>query len=302
MRHRVVSGAAGSQLSAQLFVLRTSDLSAEEIRYLAVAHTYTAGDREPWTSWIFPSLQYHYGPLFGNSGPLLSAVLALSAALLADQSPPELRQSHCIRSYEFMSCFHRRMQEDIQKAETGNINESHILAFSLVLVHCWYNLDRSSTWRKPFRGYLQGLVEIIEEVMRKNSAMDRLVPFLQTLIRYVLWLASYGQLTNFDGLTRNHEVTLARDSFRTFRTFRLFNDHLSDLLPQKAQRPALDLSQDLCSGTMACFQKYYINYWKMGQSGVAMHDELGIMLLDLQKLLDMLLQQVSVGDYFNLVI
>ena len=301
MRRRVVSGAAGSELSAPLFVLRTSDLSAEELRYLAVAHTYTAADGDAWRSWLFLSIQDHYGPLFGNSGPLLSAVLALSAAYLADQSPPELRQSHCIRSYEFMSCFHRRMQ-DMQKAETGNINESHILAFCLMLVHCFYSLDRSSTWRKPFRGCLRGLVEIIEEVMRKNSAMGRLVPFLKYLIRYVMSLASFGQFPDFDGFTRNYEDTLARDNFRTFQTFRLFNDYLLDSLPQKAPRPAFDLAQDLCSGTMACFQKYYINYWKMGQSGVAMQDELGIMLLDLQKLLDMSLRQVSVGDYFNLVI
>lgn len=69
--------------------------------------------------------------------------------------------------------------------------------------------------------------------------------------------------------------------------------------------PAFDihgLTAHLVYGIMACFQKYYSDYWKMGQSGDAILDEIGIMLLDLQKMLDGLLQHVSVNDYFNLVI
>jgi hypothetical protein len=127
--------------------------------------------------WFFPSLlrdlKHSHGPLFGNRGALLSAVLACAATESAFQcyydceSLPELSQSHFISAAGFMSSFQRRIQEDIETAEAGSINESHLLAFCLAAIITRRNKDAQAC--KTFERYLRGLVASLERLWERKE-------------------------------------------------------------------------------------------------------------------------------------
>jgi hypothetical protein len=291
-------GAAGSQVRPSLWV---SDLSAQESRYLAVAHAYMNDHSTRYLTWVLRNIKC--GPLFGNRGALLSIVLACAAAESAFQcyeSSPELSRSHSISAAGFMSCFQRRIQEEIK---AGSINESHMLAFCLAAINTHRN-NSNQTWTKTFERYLRGLVTVTRTVMRKKGNGWKPWPVVRNLLGFVQTLSVelHTPIFRDSEFMSNCDDTLASDLFRTSLQLEINEFPFSRQMSGHFDK--LDvwwLLGALNDGTMACLQKCYSNYRKKGNLTSIIDNEIGDMISDLQGMLDRLLQLVSLNDCFNLV-